>query len=223
MSQSATIGGGAPDRRAKLEIDGPAGLQRAPKAAPGVDAQAPGVGRKAPRAAIVLGHHELPDRLAGFLDFRRAHLREILGAQDLLFRHGEARVEIERGNLPGLVARRLEQRVGDAARPGFGAVRLALAGRLRRQHRDQLLQQALAPPEDLERLVEQQAVLMLLDQDRMQRRIEVIAIAEARRLDRVERVEHGARAERHARLAQGAGEMDDVLRQRAAARGPRLW
>ena len=123
--------------------------------------------------------------LAGFLDFGRAHLREILGAQDLLFRHGEASVEIERGNRPGLVPRRLEQSVGDAARARFGPVRLALARRLRRQHRDQLFQQALALPENLERLVEQKAVLMLLDQDRMQRRVEILAVADARRLDRV--------------------------------------
>ena len=58
---------------------------------------------------------------------------------------------------------------------------------------------------------------MLLDEDRVQRRVEVLAVAEARRLDRRERVEHRARPQRHARLAQGAGEMDDVLRQDAAA------
>ena len=45
------------------------------------------------------------------------------------------------------------------------------------------------------------------------------AVAEARRLDRGERVEHRARPERHAGLAQRAGEMDDVLRQSAAVSG----
>src|SRR5208337_50600 len=74
-----------------------------------------------------------------------------------------------------------------------------------------------APPEDLERLIEQQAVLVLLDEDSVQGRIEVVAIAKTRRLDRGERVEHRPRAERHARLAQRAGEIDDVLRERAAA------
>ena len=53
----------------------------------------------------------------------------------------------------------------------------------------------------------------------MQRRVKVVSIADARGLDRGERVEHRARSERQAGLAQGAGEMDDVLRQDAAAAG----
>ena len=52
--------------------------------------------------------------------------------------------------------------------PASGRLEIALAGRPRRQHRDQLFDQALSLPEDAERLVEQQAVLMLLDEDRMQ-------------------------------------------------------
>ena len=60
---------------------------------------------------------------------------------------------------------------------------------------------------------------MLFDEDGVQRRIEVVAIAKPCRLDRGERVEHRARAERDARLTQRAGEVDDILRQRAAAGG----
>ena len=60
---------------------------------------------------------------------------------------------------------------------------------------------------------------MLLDEDRMQRRVKVLPIADARGLHRGERIEHRARSERHARLTQGAGEVDDVLRQRPAAGG----
>ena len=60
-------------------------------------------------------------------------------------------------------------------------------------------------------------MLVLLDEDGVQRGVEVAAIAETRRLDRGDRVEHGAGAERHARLAQRAGEIDDIPRERAAA------
>ena len=59
---------------------------------------------------------------------------------------------------------------------------------------------------------------MLLDEDRMQGRVKVVAIADARGLDRGEGVEHHARSQRYAGFAQGAGEVDDVLRQEAAAR-----
>ena len=59
---------------------------------------------------------------------------------------------------------------------------------------------------------------MLLDEDRVQRRVEVFAIADARRLDRREGVEHRPRPERQAGFAQRAGEMDDVLRQQSATR-----
>ena len=58
---------------------------------------------------------------------------------------------------------------------------------------------------------------MLLDEDRMQGRVKVVAVADARGLDRGEGVEHRARSERHAGFAQGAGEVDDVLREQAAA------
>ena len=60
---------------------------------------------------------------------------------------------------------------------------------------------------------------MLLDEDRMQGRVKVVSIADARGLDRGEGVEHRARSQRQAGFAQGAGEVDDVLRQQAAACG----
>ena len=211
MSHRATTGGGAIDRRAKLEVDRAAGLQRAAEAAARVDSDPPAAGREAPRPALVVGHHEPLDRLARLLDLGRAHLGEVLRAQDLGPGHREPGVEIDRRNRFGAVLRRLEQRVGDAARPGFRRLGLALARRPRRQHRDQLFEQALSLPEDAERLVEQQAVLVLLDEDRVQGGVEVLPIAEARRLDRGERVEHRARSERHAGFAQRAGEVDDVF------------
>ena len=59
---------------------------------------------------------------------------------------------------------------------------------------------------------------MLLDEDSMQGRVKVVSTADARGLDRRKCVEHRARSERQAGFAQGAGEMDDVLRQEAVAR-----
>ena len=60
---------------------------------------------------------------------------------------------------------------------------------------------------------------MLLDEDSMERRVEVLAIADARGLDRGQRIEHRAGSERQAGFTQGAGEVDDVLRQEAGACG----
>ena len=193
MSHRATIGGGAIDRRAKLEVDRAAGLQRTAEAAARVDPSRPAAWSEASRSALVLGHREPLDRLAGLLDLRRAHLGEILRPQDLRSRHGQAGVEFDRGRRFALVAGRFEQGVGDAAGPGFRRLRVGLARRPRGEHRDQLFDETLSLPEDAERLVKQQAVLMLLHEDRVQRRVKVLPIPNARRLDRRQRVEHRAR------------------------------
>jgi hypothetical protein len=58
---------------------------------------------------------------------------------------------------------------------------------------------------------------MLLDKDRMQRRVKILTIPDARGLDRRQRVKHGPWPQGHARIAQSAGEVGDVLRQDAAA------
>src|SRR3984957_17015432 len=58
---------------------------------------------------------------------------------------------------------------------------------------------------------------MLLDEDRVQRGVEVRPIPDARRLDRGKRIEPRARPERNPGVAQGAREVGDVLRQGAAA------
>ena len=97
------------------------------------------------------------------------------------------------------------------------ALRLPRAWRQRRQHRNQLFDETFSLPEDAESLLKQQAVLMLLDEDSVQRGVKVLSIADASRLDRRERIEHRARTQGDACLAQGTGEVDDVLRQDAAA------
>ena len=83
---------------AKFQIDRAARLQRTAEAAPGVDAKRRGEGGEAPGAAPVVGHDQRLDQLARLLDLGRAHLGEVLRPQDLLLGHGEAGVEIERGD-----------------------------------------------------------------------------------------------------------------------------
>ena len=60
-------------------------------------------------------------------------------------------------------------------------------------------------------------MFVLLDEDRVQRRVEIGAVADPRRLDRLQRVEHAAGADRQARLAQGAREIEDVLGEPSGA------
>ena len=128
MSQSATTGGalsrGARNSRSMIP------LQRAAEAAARIDAHAAPVGREAARRAAVVGHDEPVDERPGLRDLGRAHLREIALLQDFRRRHGEPRVEIERGLGLFLLARRvLEHGVGDAGRAGLRRVSACASGR----------------------------------------------------------------------------------------------
>src|ERR1700722_11586440 len=58
-------------------------------------------------------------------------------------------------------------------------------------------------------------MLVPLHQHGVQRPVEILTRADAGRLERRQRVEHGAGADRDASGAQGAREIDDVLRQPA--------
>ena len=60
-------------------------------------------------------------------------------------------------------------------------------------------------------------MLMLLHEYRVQSRIEISAVAEARRLHRRKGVEHAARPDRQTRRAQGSGEIQDVVGELAGA------
>ena len=68
-------------------------------------------------------------------------------------------------------------------------------------------------PVEAEDLGEDRAMLGPRDEAGMQRPVEIRAFGEPRRLDRADRVDDPARAHRQARLAERAGEMDDVLRE----------
>src|SRR5579872_1563001 len=204
--------------RTKSKVDGrTARLHRAAERSSRIDAQPMRPGDVAPRFDLVRRQMQLGDLLARRDDFRGAHLSEILRAQYFRGRHGEARVEFDRGLLLGVDARRLEKGLGDPAR---ASLRLFLFfGRLsdRRHHRNELFEKAAALPKDTEGLIEQNRMFVLLDKDRMKRRIEIRAIADASRLYRRQSVEYGARAYRKARLAQSAREIENVLGQLAGA------
>src|SRR5262249_38574390 len=80
-------------------------------------------------------------------------------------------------------------------------------GRRRRQHhRHQVVEKTALAEEDAERLLEDDRVLVPLHEHGVQRPVEVVLGADARRLHRRERVEHRARADREPSHAQRAGE-----------------
>ena len=63
----------------------------------------------------------------------------------------------------------------------------------------------------IERLREDQHMLVTFDEDRFQRGVDVGAVAYLDHLQRVQGVDHGARADRNAGCAQCAGEADDIV------------
>src|ERR1700679_60579 len=141
-----------------------------------IDPSWPATRSEATRSALVFGHREPLDRLASLLNFRRAHLGEILRSQDLRGRHRQAGVEFDCGSRFGVVVNRLEKSVGDATGPSVRRLRVGFAGRARGEHRNQLFDETFSFPEDAERLLKQQAMLMLPDEDSMQRDVKILAI-----------------------------------------------
>jgi hypothetical protein len=65
--------------------------------------------------------------------------------------------------------------------------------------------------EQVEGLCEDQCVLVTLDKDRLQRGVDIGAIADLDHLQRVERIDHGAGTDRDAGRAECAGEADDIV------------
>ena len=206
--------------RAKGELDGGAPRpQAAAKAAARVDARAPWVGRETAGAQLVAIHAHLRDGGLGAGDLRRAHLREVLALQHLLFRHGEPVVQLHL-RLFLLLVLAFEHGVGDArgARRRLGLLGVCGFGH-GREHGQQLVEEAALAPENIEGLMEDQIMLVLLHQDCVQGGAEILAGADARHLHRAHRVQRRARAHRQPRRPQRAGEIEDVLRQAARACG----
>jgi hypothetical protein len=111
--------------------------------------------------------------------------------------------------LLGLVAHRwLRQRL---LHPARGRRRLLL-GMVGQRHRIQhVLPVFGGAKEQVEGLREDQHMFMPLDEDRFQRGVDIGAIADLDRLQRVECVDHRAGADRDAGRAQRAGEADDIV------------
>ena len=111
-----------------------------------------------------------------------------------------------------------EQRLLDALRARRR--RLRRGCRRARQHGgDQLLDIAALAEENAEGLVEQNRVLVPLHEHRVQRPVEILAVADARDAERLQRVEHRAGPDRNAGRAQRAREVEDVFGEAAIGHG----
>ena len=171
------------------------------------------IGAVSSRHDEVMRQAKLGNRLLGIGDLGRGHLGEVLLAQHFPAGDREPRIDLDLGQ----VARRLvafvafEHRLADA---GFGSARLLFLARVRgnrRKHRQHLLDQLTRLPEQPERLVEGRVVFAPVDQHGMQRPVEIVARADARREYRLDGILDRRRPDAHARLAQRAGEIDDVV------------
>ena len=86
-----------------------------------------------------------------------------------------------------------------------------------RQHQPHhLFQQIGVAPENVKGLVENQPLVRPVDEDRMQCPIEVAPVGDPDRLDRLDRVDDLAGADRQTGRAQGAREMHQIGEQRPA-------
>ena len=216
MSQIATTGGLVSRlARKRRSISPPPPRVEAPHGAAWVDEAPMRIGLVAARLHTVHRQNEPRDLSLGLGDLQRGHPLEVLGAENLRVRHGHARIEFD----PRLFHRLLRAR---AAIHGLGdtgerlrLVRLLLKRREGRHHLDHLLDQAAPAPEESEGLVEEDGLIALRHEDGVQRPVKIVAPADPARLHRLDGVQHGARADRDAGGAQGAGEEGDVFRDMA--------
>src|SRR5918994_1624080 len=158
--------------------------------------------------------------MLGHRDFSSRHLREVLHLQDLAIRDGETGGEFGFPDRIGLVLPGGGQRLGDPQGPRLRLLLLLRpTGSNRRHLGDQLLDERSPSPEDPEGLVEEDAVLVPFHENGMEGPVEVLPRADPGRLDRRDRIENRAGADRQARAAQRAREISNVVRQAALA----LW
>ena len=187
--------------------------RRAAQGAAHVEPQAPRVRLIAAGAQFGLRQFHLRDRAGHLRDFGRAHLREILLLQDFLV--GDREPEFLLLGLRRFAHLRLRQRLLDPAR---GRRRL-LPGVIRQRHRIQHVLPFLGGAEEqVERLREDQRMLVALDEDGLQRGVDVGAVADLDHLQRVHRIDHRARPDRNPGRAQRAGKADDVVGDQAGRR-----
>ena len=182
-----------------------------------VNARAARVGPETTGDKLLRRQAQLADQTLGARDLGGTHLGEILAAQHFAIRNRQPRGEYL---LLLLDLRLLARRLEGLGHPRGGGARLVLVLALARRHGrhlgDQLLDQRAAAPEQAKRLVENDRMLMLLHEDGVQRPVEILALADPRRLHRVNRIYHRRRADGETGCAQGAGKIGDVLGELAA-------
>ena len=149
----------------------------------------------------------------GLTDFGSIHLREILAPQHLVSRNRETGVDLDFGDFACwlLLLMTLEHGLTDAVFSRTWLLLLAVVGGHRRKHRQHLLDQLARFPEQSECLVEGRMVLVARHQHCMQRPVEIVTGADARRQHCLDGVLHGSRANAHAGLAQSTREIHDVV------------
>ena len=193
-----------------FEIDhSPARLHAGAQRAADVDEVSAPAGGEPPRAHEIERQRQARDRLLGGGDLCRGHLREIFFLQHLAVGDGQPSVDLHLGFILAPVEA-AEQRLLDALRARRR--RLWRARRRARQHGgDQLLDIAALAEENAEGLIEQNRMLVPLHEHRVQRPVEILAVADLRDLHGFQRIEHGAGPDRNAGRAQRAREVEDVF------------
>ena len=218
MSHSTTSGGCAAAPALVGQVDHRAATAQALAQRPAeVDPPAARIGNETPGPDRLDRQPHALDQGLGRGDLGRGHLLEVLALQDLPLGKAERGVELDGrrlGILGHLTLARLflgTEGVGEA--PAQLLLIRPVELDLGQQQLHHPLEQIGLAPEDVERLVEQLALVAAVDEHRMQRPVEVAAPAEADRLQRAQAIEHLARPDRQPRRPERTGEMHDVDRE----------
>ena len=105
------------------------------------------------------------------------------------------------------------QRFGETPRHLGASILFGLDANLGQHQRHHLFEQIGVAPEDMKGLVEDQPLVRPIDEDRVQCPIEVAAIGDADRPDRIDRIDDLAGTDRQPGRAQGAREMHQIGEQ----------
>ena len=195
---------------APLQRDDATGTKCRPERGAHIDHVAARGGLGTAGANVVMGKMQAGNGGFRFREFGAGHLLEILDPQKFLGGEGFAAVDLDVGFI---------QRFGPAfAKEGFGetAAPLLLARLRRRCHfrqhqRHHLVEKLRVAPEDVESLIEKFVFLVALHERCVERPVEVLACTDAGCFDRLDGIEHLARADAETGAAKHAGKMDDIF------------
>ncbi len=207
-----TRGGGRVRRRLRRSAMMPARAHRRAERRPHVGPRAAGIGDEAPRRHFHVGEAHALDRRFGARQLVERHLLEIHAAQQLAVGEGHRGVELDLLlALVVLVAVAVAgvHRLGEAA-DHLLAVARARRLELRQEQRHHLLEELRIAPEDVEGLVEDLALVALVDEDGVQRPVEILPVGDPDRLHRLDRGEQLAGADRQPGGAQRAREIHQI-------------